>query len=184
MNLQEEKACFMAMYLGCNVEYEAIEGDKPVIKTDTLIGVNSFNGDVFLNLNDIDMDEAGPTLILRPLKHLTDDEAIAIAKMIREGNSFTEVRQWVVSERNNYFITVTATDQRYPDYKAKLIIHTKWFGIEIFVPKYPDGRAQSDMLRIIDYLRSRGILIPWREYSTEQILEMGWVKVKEVSNES
>lgn len=32
---------------------------------------------------------------------------------------------------------------------------------------------------IADFLRSRGYLIPFRNYSTDQILEMGWVKLKE-----
>lgn len=67
---------------------------------------------------------------------------------------------------------------------------------EIFGAYYPsveNGRAivmnidESDELEsivairyieIIDYLRSRGYLLPFRQYTTQQLLDMGWAKIK------
>ena len=41
------------------------------------------------------------------------------------------------------------------------------------------GFTPSKLLNGIDYLRSIGILIPFREYTVEQILENGWAVIKE-----
>ena len=36
-----------------------------------------------------------------------------------------------------------------------------------------------DFTRVVDYLRSKGYLLPFRGYTAGQILEMGWAKIKE-----
>lgn len=38
----------------------------------------------------------------------------------------------------------------------------------------------SEWIHIADFLRSRGYLIPFRNYSTDQILEMGWAKLRDL----
>lgn len=42
------------------------------------------------------------------------------------------------------------------------------------------GASFSDCVLAIDFFRSRGYLIPFRNYSTDQILEMGWAKLKDL----
>lgn len=41
------------------------------------------------------------------------------------------------------------------------------------------GASFSDCVCAIDFLRSKGYLIPFRNYSTDQILEIGWAKLRE-----
>lgn len=36
-----------------------------------------------------------------------------------------------------------------------------------------------ECLEIFDHLRSRGYLLPFRQFSTQQLLDMGWAKIKE-----
>lgn len=40
------------------------------------------------------------------------------------------------------------------------------------------GVKEPANARVIDYLRSRGYLLPFMEYSTEDLERLGWVKIK------
>lgn len=41
-------------------------------------------------------------------------------------------------------------------------------------PKY-QGKFQQD---VVDFLRSKGYLLPWRDLSVEELINRGWVKLK------
>lgn len=50
-----------------------------------------------------------------------------------------------------------------------------WFDGEILI----DGeQCPLFILQVYDFLRSRGYLLPFRNYTTAQLIEMGWVKLK------
>lgn len=50
-----------------------------------------------------------------------------------------------------------------------------WFDGEILV----DGeQCPLYILQVYDYLRSQSYLLPFRSYSTQQLIDMGWVKLK------
>lgn len=63
------------------------------------------------------------------------------------------------------------------DYKETI----EWLVILFSDPAldYMHGLSGNQIRLLIDFLRSRGYLIPFRNYSVDQILEMGWVKLKE-----
>lgn len=92
-------------------------------------------------------------LILRSISQITDEEAIDIQKILR----------------------LEDTQAGFETDKEQIKNHLK-NGIEgIFLIDF-----YGYSFEVIDYLRSIGILIPFRGYSVEQIIEMGWAKVRKV----
>lgn len=54
------------------------------------------------------------------------------------------------------------------------------FVMSEFMSGYAHPKTEPfEFLKVFDYLRSIGILIPFRGYSVEEILRLGWAKIKE-----
>ena len=79
-----------------------------------------------------------------------------------------------VFERHSVVITplsaITDEDARaigYEDYSTAL-------NYKSYTDFFEDQRIED-----IDYLRSRGYALPWMNYSVEQLIELGWIKIRE-----
>ena len=49
-----------------------------------------------------------------------------------------------------------------------------------YFPNYTTPVPVKDLLRIADFLRSKGYLLPYHDLSTEELLSRGWAKEKQV----
>lgn len=98
-------------------------------------------------------------LSLHCLSSITDEEAIECCRIMDvDGNN--------AFESEAHFDLASATD-----WLESLFTHPAGY--------YIDGYTGNQLLSLIDYLRSIGILIPFRTYSIEEIIGLGWAKVKE-----
>jgi hypothetical protein len=88
-------------------------------------------------------------LFLTPLSSITDEDAIEVARIEYQN----------VLDINNY-----------SDYACVKI------GKDVIGVLLLDH--ESIPLRLSDFLRSRGYLLPWKQYTVDEILAKGWAKTK------
>lgn len=98
-------------------------------------------------------------LELKPLTSITDEDAIELAN--RLGEDYVTVNRdtvgcvWIETPHDEYFLCVEDD------------------GVEC------SSNSFSRCTILIDFLRSRGYLLPFRSYTTDQLIEMGWAKIEE-----
>lgn len=93
-------------------------------------------------------------LILKPLSSISDEDAIDIYSiMIPTGRSTEKERIFYGRSFIKNYDTTNETLE--------------------FAQSY------LDIQRAIDFLRSRGYALPWMGLSVEQLIEYGWIKLKE-----
>jgi len=101
-----------------------------------------------------------------PLSKITNEDAIAVAKIFHP-----EWENPTITYNDETTTTVTNGRTSYGD-----IVDIYADG-EIF-PEESNKYASYFFLKAYDYLRSKGYLIPWREYTCEQILDNNWARLK------
>jgi len=89
------------------------------------------------------------SLLIRSISQLTDEELIQVRKLLSIPDNFE-----LVLRKKGDFLVYKPNGEYYPTYAEQGLV-------------------------IYDYLRSIGIILPFRGYSVEQILQMGWAKIKE-----
>lgn len=92
-------------------------------------------------------------LELKPLSAITDEDAIEVAKLIGIDNSIML-------------------------YQKKIDYVKNWLVDRNLNTTHVGGDSPLRILSIMDFLRSRGYLLPFRQYTTQQLLDMGWAKLK------
>lgn len=148
----EEKAAYLAQYLGSEIEYPNIDSDLKSIVA-TLTGVSCGDGLettykrkkkgccgdylAFIDNGNHKCNALNAKILLTPLSAITDKDAIEVAKIYWGKTDFTSID------------------------------HTK---------RVLDSLIQKT--DVVDYLRSKGYALPWKKYSVEQLIEMGWLKLK------
>jgi len=72
-----------------------------------------------------------------------------------------------------------------PHYRDTLYLFTNDFDVHLIDE---NGNVfQYDMLRLLevsDYLRSKGYVLPWRDLSVQDLIDYGWIKIKEDENKT
>jgi hypothetical protein len=105
-------------------------------------------------------------LELRSLQSISDEDAIEVATVYEP---FVPLK---VSQRNTFSVRIAHTDD-----DGDHDFCTIFFDGEI---DNGGNHGSTHDLQAYDYLRSRGYLLPFRSYSIQQLLDMGWAKIKEV----
>lgn len=90
-------------------------------------------------------------LELTSLSDITDEHAIEVAKLIFSNTAFH------TSEHGKRYIRQMIT--------SELEYHGQYWSF-------------SKVASTLDYLRSQGYLLPFRGYTTDQLIDMGWVKLR------
>lgn len=88
---------------------------------------------------------------LTSLSDITDEHAIEVAKLIFSNPAFH------TSEHGKRYIRQMIT--------SELEYHGQYWSF-------------SKVTSILDYLRSQGYLLPFRGYTTQQLIDLGWVKLR------
>ena len=133
-NTLENKARFFAQYFGQHVLY---------FSSDFLRKIDN------LTLNSIEDDDF---LELKPLSHISDEDAIEVSKIFGLGHLSGAIKELILS---------------------------------IFRTSINDSGTTSstngikNWLHVFDYLRSKGYALPYMDLSVEDLVEYGWVKLKE-----
>lgn len=107
-------------------------------------------------------------LLLTPLYHITDDQAVACC-MFKNEMSFMGNRKWKV-ERKEHYALITS---RYSSHSFSLDF------ISGDVEFYNDNEIEvtiSDTTK--DYLRSIGMACPWLGNSVEELIEAGYCQLR------
>ena len=147
-NNVEEKSKFFAMYFGQNVMGEL----NYKVGSGITLG-EEFVENSFLNL--------------KPLSLISDDDAIELVRLKflydkGDVNDLISIKVAKSFDRNGFSISLEA-----------VVVHKKWndFVERVFIGK------EKTYSYFIDYLRSKGYLVPYLNYTIEEIIEMGWVRV-------
>lgn len=98
--------------------------------------------------------DAGSYLLLKPLSAITDEDALKLSQILHPCIGLANV-----------------------DHGKAIAESLTLFGV--CTNQEIGARFAWSIQYISDSLRSRGYLIPFRNYSTDQILEMGWAKLRE-----
>lgn len=110
-------------------------------------------------------------ITLKPLSSITDEDAIEVAK-IANSPSFAIPKEWKVELDSEYgFVTV----------KSDKSNHSFDLDIKDGHLQMYDGDYKSDMFfnhyRVCDFLRSKGYALPYRQYSVDDLITKGWLKL-------
>lgn len=131
-------------------------------------------------------------LLLTPLSQITKEDAIEVAEICFKKDGFKyrfskiknmdNVHEDILSIKVEYFIS-------YPDYKKWVVmghcqIDTSEFDVN-FLRK--DGNRWVDdiidsakIVQSYQYLQSKSYALEWNGYTVAQLIEKGWLKLKEV----
>lgn len=158
--MENEKAAYFAQYWKQPVQRY---NNDHYIKE-----VNGFIDDTLLK---------GDYLLLTPLSAITDEDAIEVAKMYHPGND-----RCTILRKQDFIFTIDVDSSSSVEFSLEIEldfsrtfqhsylskIHGRTYGGE-----FPD----RSFLCISDFLRSKGYALPWRQYSVEQLIEMGWLQL-------
>lgn len=156
----EEKARFFAQYWKQRVLCSVLHGG--------IVKVESY----FLHKDNL---QNGDHLILKPLSSISDEDAIEVARMsVDTERNITGIKR----TENSVSVKMTDTINVHQRYNVKL-----WMSGNIEV------RAKSgenwvynhnwNQISIFDYLRSKGYALPFNGHTVEEMIEWGWLKLKE-----
>lgn len=143
-----EKAKFFAQYYGTKTLYV---GGVGLVE----VGVGGWNlkhPDFFLEL--------------RPLSKITNRHAIEITK--------------IIDSQSNNFITVNYSfaEKKEPPYIKSVISDRGRFDINDNFCFIIDEQVINFPINVFDYLRSKGYALPYLNHSVEDLISLGWVKLK------
>lgn len=148
-----EKAAYFAQYWGQNVLICTYQNTH---------NVKEVNGAYML------VNQPDEHLLLTPLSAITDEDAIEVGKILF-GEKYSNGKCYSPENGESYYITV----------------HIPETTINQSVELYFDGHLRNmngyglqNVLQVYDYLRSKGYATPFRNYSVEQLIEMGWLKLR------
>lgn len=127
-----------------------------------------FNPDIdhlmVLNSTTLGDHHEGDCLLLTPLSDITDKDAIEVAHNVGMINAF-------VSERDSEVVMVVDDSYYIGIYSIGVIVMYKGLGLNI-KPYW------SDTQKLYDKIRSKGYALPWLNYSVEDMVQAGWIKLK------
>ena len=113
-----------------------------------------FTSDFLRKIDNLTLDsvENDDYLELKPLSQISDEDAIEVSKIFGIGHLSGAIKELILS---------------------------------IFRTSINDSGTTSstngikNWLHVFDYLRSKGYALPWMDLSVEDLVEYGWVKLKE-----
>lgn len=168
-NTPENKAAFFANYPSVKIVFG--------LNRDELEGIIWTKQQIFLakrtegtRSTEYFIDYPECYIELRPLSQITDEDAIKFIKMVSPYTGRIEIKERIVG--GIVFDCPYVGEQLLFRFK-NLAIHKKNTEEE-FNQYYTYSPILH--LRGIDFLRSKGYLLPWRDLSVEEIISYGWAK--------
>lgn len=117
-------------------------------------------------------------LLLKPLSSISDEDAIEVAKIALGHQKFTQqIRISETSDRSKGFgFSFWLNGES--EYQIDL---GNFYNPKLFCLNRSTSPSEylHNVLKISDYLRSRGYALPWMGLSVEQLISYGWIKLKD-----
>lgn len=152
-NTIENKVKFYSQYFGQNLwfkkDWENYDPDEGII----------INGEF---LDTIDENDC---IFLKSLQEITDEDAIELGKLCLKNDNII-----INNTANNIWIESSKSYIQIDKYKQNVIICDILSEVEADFNTY---------LLVADYLRSKGYALPWMDLSVDDLVEYGWIKLKE-----
>ena len=155
-NTLENKAKFFAQYFGQHVLY--------------------FSSDFLRKIDNLTLDsiEDDDFLELKPLSQISDEDTIEVAKLVSPmlfegrgkngGHYIDKSETWWYSVKHN---------------GKTLMVDIDLDGYVFEYDEVDEYKRPSRSLIGTDYLRSKGYALPYMDLSVEDLVEYGWIKLKE-----
>ena len=138
------KARFFAQYFGQHVLY---------FTSDFLRKIDS------LTLVGIENDDY---LELKPLSHITDEDAIELMRLKIESKGVVDIETIEIENKTLDGYTFIVKYKNWDDERVGFVFN-----------------GHTNPLSFYDYLRSKGYALPYMDLSVEDLVEYGWIKLKE-----
>lgn len=153
MTEQDEKAQFFALYWGQRVAANSARQYSPGWLVETPL--------LEVSTEPYEWKMKKWYLELTPLYLITDEDAIKVANIC-----FNDPNRMQM---------------------IKIGRHAIWYFFEVGLPvlnkiwtnEIDQSFGCNKMIYVADYLRSKGYTLPWKNYSVEDLVNMGWVKLKQ-----
>jgi hypothetical protein len=157
-NTLENKWMFFAQYWSQEISYVRID-DAPD------------RGPFVVDLSDWRVRFNDSYLFLKPLTSITDEDAVELVKLFRDKRLFSHVnRTKIYSE---FFFKKSEIEEL-----SGCIINRRIYKDFSFDDFTTQNLAPKDFLNIYQYLHSKGYALPWMDLSVEDLIEYGWIKIK------
>lgn len=120
------------------------------------------------------------TLILTPLEKITDEDAIAVAKIVAR-KYFSHFKENHVSLEHSLREVKIFTHLYEKKHTCSVVIGETSIGFQN--ARYTGSGADEfyvyNQYEAYQYLISKGYATPWMGYNVKELVEAGWIKLKE-----
>ena len=173
-NTLENKAKFFAQYWGQNI----------TLYTGHL-NISRFFGKVDYEVlrSTLEGDSIGFHLELKPLSQISDEDAIEIVKLCFSflNNDFNNIE--ITNTTNKHFgfsFTCTCVGGLMGEFQLDFgTINTLYNPKIICLNRVTSSKEYIvNILKMSDYLRTKGYALPWMDLSVEDLIGYGWIKFK------
>lgn len=163
-NTLENKAKFFAQYWGQDVLFHL-----------------SQTWNLFGDFENVIDDNPNCYLLLKPLSSITDEDAIEVAMLlVNWQSSMSKLSKINIRGRID---GDHVWDELILEFTGSFNYTVRYRGGDWLGWINSNGRCEWTLfnhLKVYDYLRSKGYLLPWMGVSTDQILEYGWARIKTI----
>ena len=106
--------------------------------------------------------ERNAYLQLKPLSQISDEEAIELMRLKIESKGVVDIETIEIENKTLDGYTFIVKYKNWDDERVGFIF-----------------KGHTNPLSFYDFLRSKGYALPWMDLSVEDLIEYGWVKLKE-----
>jgi len=159
-NITENKAKFFAQYLGSTQYF--IDSYNYDLR---LVGIGTLSGDRNSLIKSI--------LLLKPLSSITDEDAIGLGIVI-----FGKYKGGCDIREEFAVLFVDSGPHNELEPLPNTIEYYLWFNDGKITPESGQEYYALITLNAYDYLRSKGYALPYMGLSVEELIEYGWVELK------
>jgi len=182
-NILENKVRFMSAHMYCANIYIEFENSPQhnygQRLTPTVLGHVEFGRQLFFGGTYPNVERA--YLMLKPLSQISDEDAIEVAKIIEPYFAINNKglgRDFKIKvNRDSKVIRVTKADFKVSI--AHSYVHDDTVNIMTWQGVKETRLYPTTFLHAFDYLRSHGYALPFMGLSVEELINRGWVKLKE-----
>jgi hypothetical protein len=110
-------------------------------------------------------------LNLKPLSQISDEDAIDFLKILWSKSTITDCRIDRVDRDGSVWSRICSVDYDYKNSKGQIYCNIDNNGFSYL------NSNQDTVIKLADFLRSRGYALPWMGLTVDELVKAGWVKL-------
>jgi hypothetical protein len=120
-------------------------------------------------------------LKLKSLSKITDEDAIEVAKLGFGNSTIYDLKPKITNYVKRDFGISFKHQDFCGDRQDYMINFSNFYDISLFCLSRATNEKEKivNVVKIIDFLRSRGYAVPYMDYSVEDLINKGWIKLEE-----